>query len=70
MELPNSLQIGRHRCGLEHLAQSDGGLLLSLVDVRVPGMERLWDQVHWELSPRNRLTDLGLAIRGSISWIQ
>ena len=35
MELTNSLQIGRHRCGLEHLAQSDGGLLFSHVDVRV-----------------------------------
>ena len=46
MELTNSLQIGKHRCRLEHLAQSDSGLLFSLVDVRVPGMERLWDQVH------------------------
>ena len=54
MELTDSLQISRHRCGLEHLAQSDGGLLFSQVDVRVPGMERLGDQVHWGLSPRNR----------------
>ena len=48
MELTDSLQIGRHRCGLEHLAQSDGGLLFSPVDVRVPGMEQLWDQVQWD----------------------
>ena len=31
MGLTDSLQIGRHCCGLEHFAQSDGGLLLSPV---------------------------------------
>ena len=54
MGLTDSLQIGRRRCGLEHFAQSNGGLLLSPVDARVPGMERLRDQVHLGLSPRNR----------------